>query len=504
MSSEPKRAPILRAATVLGAASITGLALSLIRIKVAAVIVGPAGVGLIGLMTTLVAAASVVASLGFGSAGTRQIAEAVGKNDPSAVAAARSALWWGSLVLAVLGGLVFWSLREVLAKHVLGSSSYATEAGILAFAVTLTVVSTAQTAVLTGLRDISAIARLTILSSLSATVIAVFAMRQWGTDGAAAFVIAIPLSSCLWGYVYVRRTRQVGNIRVPLSDLMTQLRPLTALGTAFMLAALAGSAGQLAMRSLIQSELGLDAIGHFHAVALVSTTYITFVTAAMGSDLYPRLAGAISDAPQANRMVNEQTEMSLLLAGPVLLLTIGGAPWILEYLYSRAFSPAADLLRLQVVADVLKLASWPLGFLILAAGDGRKFMFSETFGMLILIATTWACLPFFGLLGAGIAYCVMYGLYLPLLFWLARKRTGFRWNRSVVKIGCALLLACVTVCWVGFQNATYGAWAGLIAAGAFGTAAFSRFRDIGLPSWLGGRPVTAQTADSKARTGELK
>ena len=39
--------------------------------------------------------------------------------------------------------------------------------------------------------------------------------------------------------------------------------------------------------------------------------------------------------------------------------------------------------------DILKVASWPLGFIILAAGDGRTFMLAESLAIVVLAAVTW-------------------------------------------------------------------------------------------------------------------
>ena len=74
-------------------------------------------------------------------------------------------------------------------------------------------------------------------------------------------------------------------------------------------------------------------------------TYIGFVLQAMSVDYYPRLAAAIADHDAVNRMVNEQTEVALLLAGPVLLAMLGLAPWVIDVLYSPQFSEAAAILR---------------------------------------------------------------------------------------------------------------------------------------------------------------
>ena len=488
MSDEGKSyRQILRSTSIIGGASVINILVGLVRIKVAAVLLGPAGVGLIGLFTSLAGTASAVAGLGFGNVGTRQIAMAAGHNDAAALAAARRALFWGTLALAVLGAAVFWALRGVLAQRVLGDATLSAEVGWLALAVGLTVAAASQSALLNGMRRIGDLARVSVWSGLLSTVLGVGALLLWGRDGLIAFVLVGPLASFVLGHVYVARLPKVMAPRTPLPDLARQWGMLAKLGAAFMVAGLAGTLGQLLVRALVQREMGSDALGYFQAAATISMTYIGFVLGAMGTDYYPRLAAAIHDHAAVNRLVNEQTEVALLLAGPIFLAMIGLAPWVIELLYASSFHPAAQVLRWQVLGDVLKVCSWPLGFIILAAGDGRTFMLTESVAVAVFVLLTWVLLPFLGVVATGLAFVGMYLVYLPLVYGLARRRTGFSWGRRVgmqlvilIALSLAVFLAAAWSKWLG-------GGIGLIGATAFGLYGFARLGEIANPEGLLGR-----------------
>lgn len=433
---------ILRSSSIIGGASVINILVSLLRTKVAAVVLGPAGVGVIGLMQALMATAAAASALGFGTVGTRQIAEAVGEDDSAALAAARRALFWGTLVLATLGAVVIWCLRDVLAVRVLGDSRQSAAVGWLAVGVALTVASSSQSALLNGLRRIGDIARVSVLSALVSTLIGVAALLLWGERGVLAFVLAGPLASFVLGHWYVSRLPRVEGPRTPLPQLVAQWKTLARLGAAFMVAGLVVMCGQLAVRVLIQRELGVEALGQFQAAWMISMTYVGFVMGAMGADYYPRLTAVINDSSAANRLVNEQTEVALLLAGPILIAMLGLAPWVIHLLYSREFAEAASVLRWQVLGDILKVASWPLGFVILAAGAGRTFMLTESLAIAVFLALTWLAMPILGVQASGVAFLGMYLAYLPVVYLLARNRTGFFWQRRVLwQIGIVFALA---------------------------------------------------------------
>ena len=394
------------------------------------------------------------------------------------MAAARRALFWGSLVLALLGAAVFWSLRGVLAVRVLGDASLTGEVGWLALVVGLTVAAASQTALLNGMRQIGDLARVSVFSAVLSTLLGIGALILWARGGLVVFLIAAPLSSFLLGYVYVARLPKIHAPYTPLPVLAGQWRVLAKLGAAFMVAGLAITLGQLLVRMLVQKQLGADALGYFQAAATISMTYIGFVLTAMGTDYYPRLTAAIHDHDTVNRMVNEQTEIALMLAGPVFLVMMGLAPWVIELLYSQSFHSAAEVLRWQVLGDILKVASWPLGFIILAAGNGRTYMLTETLAVSMFVVLTWLGLPLIGVAASGVAFLGMYMLYLPMVYWLAWQKTRFQWVATIWWLLAGLMLAAAAVMVAAKWSATIGAAAGLTLSVGFGLYSLSRLAHI--------------------------
>ena len=487
---------ILRSSSIIGGASAINIVIGLVRMKAVAVLLGPVGVGLIGLLTNLVALVSNIVGLGFGNVGTRQIAEAAGRGDPQRIATARRALFWGTLALAVAGALSVWLLREVLATHVLDDPGLAAHVGWLSLAVALTVASASQGALLTGLRRIGDIARVQIGSGVLATALGLLALWWWGLPGIVAFVIAAPLATFVLGHVFVARLPRVQGPRSNLREISAQWRVLARLGAAFMVAGLAGAAGQLVVRTLVQRDLGAEALGQFEAAWMISMTYVGFVLGAMGSDYYPRLTAIIHDRAAVNRLVNEQTEVALLLATPVLLATLALAPWVIRLLYTAEFADAAMVLRWQVLGDFLKIASWPLGFILLAAGAGRTFMLTEWLGMGSFVLFTWLGLPLIGIQATGVAFVGLYGGYLPLVYWLAVRRTGFRWQRTVI---WHLLLACIAalaLIALAEWSTTASALLGVLLAGVAGVFGLAR-----LGTMAGSEGVAAKAQAVMQRMG---
>ena len=433
---------ILKSSSIIGGASVINILIGLVRTKLVAVLLGPTGIGLVSLYTGLMSAATGVATMGIGTIGTRQIAEALSKEDDRALAVVRRSMFWGALVLAGAGALVVWSLREVLAVKVLGGAVHATLVGWLALGVALSVAGASQGALMQGMRRIGDMARLSVFGSLLNTVLGVALLWQWGRAGLAAYVLIGPLVSFLLGHWYVSRLPKLAADPVAIQEMAYQWQIMLRLGIPFMGAGLVGTLVQLWIRVEVGNTLGAESLGHFQAASTISMQYIGFVLAAMGADYYPRLTGVIHDRIAAIRLVNEQTEIALLLSAPVFLAMIGLAPSVIHLLYSTEFSPAGDVLRWQILGDVLKVASWPLGFVLLATGAGKTYFWTESLVLLIMGSLIAIFSSRVGLNMTGIAFLACYLIYLPLVYFLANRSIGFKWKPNIYRLLLTILAAC--------------------------------------------------------------
>jgi PST family polysaccharide transporter len=135
------------------------------------------------------------------------------------------------------------------------------------------------------------------------------------------------------------------------------------------------------------------------------------------------------------RMVNEQTEIGLLLALPGLLATMALAPWILQIFYTREFLGAVELLQWFILGCLGRVISWPLGFVMLALGKGRWFLLTETSFNLVHVALIALGLQLYGIEGVAIAFVVMYVGYIAAVLLVSRRLIGFKWSAECTRLG---------------------------------------------------------------------
>lgn len=465
---------ILRSSSIIGGAQVINIAVGLVKMKAVAALLGPAGVGLVGLYLSLIQTASSIAALGVGNVGTRQIAAAHAEGGDEAVGRTRRALFWGTMILSVVGAALFWLASGWIARMILEDDSRANDVAWLSLGVALTVAAGSQNALLTGLRRIGDRARINVGAGVIGAGLGVLALWLWGAQGLIAMVLIAPVVTFLLGHLYVARLGPPAGPPIRLPEMAREWRVMMMLGFAFMISGLVTTLGHLAVRTLVQRELGAEALGHFQAAWTIGMTYLGFVLGAMGADYYPRLTAAMRDRTAASQLVNEQTEVALLLCAPVLLAMLGLAPWVIKLLYSAEFAPAVEILRWQLLGDILKVMSWPLGFVLLAAGAGKTYVATESIGMGILLLAMFLLLPVIGVTASGVAFLLMYVAYLPLVWGLAVRRIGFCWSRPVKMQALAFIVAAMAVDLLARWSELPGALLGVGLAAVLGLWALLR------------------------------
>lgn len=446
--------------------------------KMVAMLLGPAGIGLIGFYLNLIQTASSIAAMGLGNVGTRQIAVAHAEGGNVAVGRTRRALFWGTILLALVGAALFWLASGWIAQVILGDESRTNDVAWLSVGVALTVAAGSQGALLTGLRRIGDLARIKFGAGVIGAALGVLALWLWGAQGLIAMILIAPVVTFLLGHLYVARLGPPDGPSIRLPEMSREWKTMLTLGFAFMLSGLVTTLGHLAARTLVQRELGAEALGQFQAAWAIGMTYLGFVLGAMGTDYYPRLTAAIRDTVTATRLVNEQTEVALLLCAPALLAMLGLAPLVIHLLYSAEFGPAVEILRWQLMGDILKLMSWPLGFVLLAMGAGKTFILTESLGMGVFVLGVLIGLPLIGVTATGVAFLALYVAYLPLVWCLGRRMIGFRWTRAVKVQAVAVMTAAVTVDIAARWSEPLGAILGLGLALVTGSWALMRLSSM--------------------------
>jgi len=468
---------ILRSTAVIGGSTLVVLAVSLVRMKVLAVLLGPAGVGLMALYNSVIDLVVAFAGLGVQQSGVRQIAQSAAGESDEQLNATAAIVRRISLLLGIAGAAGMALLCVPISLLTFGTAAYALPVALVGLVVLFKLHAGGQTALLQGTRRIGDLARLNIFGALTSVAVTIPLVLLWGEAGIVPALIVMAGVASLIAWHYGRRVAVVPQL-LSRGAVKRETMDLVRLGLAFMISGFVMMGAAYLIRIIILHEDGVAAAGIYQAAWGLAGLYVGCVLQAMGMDFYPRLTGVADDDAMVNRLVNEQTQVSLLLAGPGVIATITLAPLAIAIFYSQEFLDAVGLLRLLGLGMMLRVVAWPMGYIIVAKGWQRTFIIVEVLAALIHVGLTAILVPMIGVDGAGIAFAGLYLYHALLVYWIVRKKCGFRLSPANAQLFAifapATAIAFAGFIWLPFWWATAVGLAVTCACGVFSLYALVR------------------------------
>jgi PST family polysaccharide transporter len=400
----------------------------MVRNKLLAVLLGPMGVGLAGLYTSVTSLVSSVTGLGIPTSGVRQIADSINKNDHQRIAvtvATLRAITWLAGLVGMCSIVLF---ASPISQKTFLDHNHVWGLIIVAAVVLIDGIAAKHRTVLQGLRRVAELSACQVLGAIGGTIAAIPLLFIFHDRGIPGFLVAASLCGALAAWWFARR-QPVQKIHLSRQQFFSELRGLMNVGTASVAVGMLATGVMYLARLMVVRILGMDAVGLYQATWTLSSTYVGVVLTAMGTDFFPRISAAIGDRTACNRLINEQTEMGILIALPGVLATVVLAPWVLQGVYSAAFRSATDVIRWQILGVALRVVSWPLGVIPLAKGRGGLFILIETCFAIIQLALLYLCVQWRQFEGIGIAVFLHSAVYLFGILVIAGLLTRFSWTR---------------------------------------------------------------------------
>lgn len=441
---------ILKSSSLIGGASVLNILIGIFRTKFVAVLLGPTGVGLIGMYEQITVLITTLTGMGISSSGIRQVAEAVGTCDDKRISRTIITLRRMVWLSGGLGLLVMLALCIPLSTMTFGTKEYAWSIATLSFTPLIASIAGGQGCILIGTRRIKDLAKLSIISAINSTLINISCFYLWGQAGIVPSLILAGVASLVTTWWFARRI-PVKAISLPWHESFCEARQLFLLGVSLMGAGLVTVLSSYLIRIAILRQFGVADVGVYQAAFNLSGVLVGFVLGAMGTEYYPRLTAAANDNVSVHRMINEQSQISILLALPGLVAVIIFAPLIVKCFYTASFDTAVPILRWCIIGMLGRVISWPMRYMIVAKGKGVIFLLTDVFSCIVHLAGVYFFTLAWGINGAGIAFMFMYFVNTVLMFFVMQKLVGATWIRHTF----GLILLALTVILLVMFNCTF-------------------------------------------------
>lgn len=416
------------------------IVVGIIGTKIIANLIGPSGLGVLGIFQGFIGVASTFIGCGLSRSAIREMASSPNIENKSIIS---ESLLFGLILLGFFGAILAWCMRARFAQIMFGGDQYEYQVGLLGVGIFFAVVAGLPDAILQGMRRIGDIARLNVMSSIISASVAVIVLYLLKERGIVLVAISAPMVYLLFALYFANNLKKLSKLN-EYKALQNQFVKLLGVGMPLMVATMIALGGQLAVRTYIVGNLGEAIGGYYQAAWTISMAYIGLLIGVMATDYFPRLTEVINKHEFARSIVDEQLEIVLLLSGPLLVCVVFAAPWIIPILYTEEFAPAAEILRWQALGDIFKVASFPIGFILAAAGRTVLTLIVETSWTALYVASVFFGVQHFGIAALGISFFIAYLIHFIVLSILAWGLIGYRINNRNFFYLIFITLSCIS------------------------------------------------------------
>ena len=438
---------IVKYTGLLGGIQVLTILVSVVRNKLATVLLNTVGVGLSSLYLTVIGFLHNTSGLGISFSSVKEISECYELGDDGKVrwqieVVRTWAVWTGLAGVAM--ALLFSPLISLCAfsdlSHVVPLCMLSPVIGFMA-------VTAGELAVLKAMRRLKRVSLISVLSALVTLLISVPFYWVWGIRGV---VPALLFSSLGVMVVHVSLSFPVFPWRVSLLS-REHFRAgwsMVRLGVPYILATMVKMLSGMALAFFITRIGSLSEVGLYNMGYNLVVTYVGIIFAAVEADYFPRLSAVNHDIGRMNLLVNSQAKVCVLLMSPFLVLFMLAMPLVVRILYSSEFLPMTGMAVCASVHMFFKSMTLPVAYMSLAKGDSMMFLGMETAYEAFASVCIVAGFLLWGILGTGIALAVAGVFDWLMIRHVYSRRYGFRADRSAypfmigqfVCVGAALVL----------------------------------------------------------------
>ena len=399
----------MKAMGLFGGVQVMGILCSIIRTKLVAIWIGPVGVGLFGLFNNALEMINTGTNLGIRGSSVRDISQAVAGDDRTLISRIIVVVRRWSLWLGLGGALLTLLLSPLLSQITFGTQDQMWGFVALSIAVLLMAISNGEQAVLQGSRRLKRLARASVSGTLLGLLISI-PLFYWLRERSVLPSI-IAYAACNALMMWLMRNKEFPATEVSRRDTVDMGRGFVRLGIYMTVGNFVTILAGYVFNAWLNQEAGTAVVGHYQAGYTLINKYTGLILTALGMEYYPRLAQVASDRLQLRESVSQEVSVAMLVLAPVVALFVllrGPVIWLL---YSQEFSVIEAMVSWGMVGTIMRALSWCMAFVILARGDGKTYVVTESVSAAVGLILNILFYRWWGITGLGLSFLVWYVVY---------------------------------------------------------------------------------------------
>lgn len=369
---------VVSAITLLGSTQGLNMVCNVIRMKILSVLIGPAGVGLMGALSQASDLIGNLTQLNIRTSAVPQLASSPPERFNDLLLATRRCSW----LLGFIGTALMFFLAPLLSSFTFGSTEYAWAYRIVSIALLLKAAQGAELVAMQAAGRYKTIAASGLFTAIGGLLLALplyYCLRE---DGIAPAIVGYALFAWL-GALWFTRNYPKPTINLSWLKSIRLGRGFIIVGALLTVTYLANDIVNFCFLAIIRAIGGEDSLGIYQGGYTLVWRYTSVFFMAFSMEFYPRLIKVIHRPSHASLLLSHQIAVSSRMMFPCSAAIIILAPWIIRLLFSADFLPALPYVIWGMVAMSFRPASMSMSYSFLAAGRNKLYCFTEITGAII-------------------------------------------------------------------------------------------------------------------------
>lgn len=431
MSDHKQYFSIFKSTFLFSIVQVIRILVNVIKNKIVAVLLGPEGVGIMGIMQNTINLIKTGAGLGISQSAVRDVSEANGTDDKIKLSRVISLTQKIVLYTSSLGFLVTIVLSPLLSKWGFGDTLHTLSFIFLGIAIFFEIFVENQLAILKGMRQLRSLAKASIWGVITGLIVGVPLFFLMGKDGIVPSFIATSFVVYLITKFYVSKINYK-RVKLSVKDTFSESTSMLKMGVALMLVAFIGTLYSFIISAYLRAQGGLSIVGLYQAGVTIVTSYIGVVITAMSTDYYPRISAVNKDNTKLTEEVNSQSEVGLLMCFPIVVVFVFLSPFFINILYSSEFSDVLLYTDYAIIGSIITICSNCMGMILLAKQASRLFLVSVISQRVICLFVFILLYNKFGLLGLGFSEIFVGLLHIILMSLIMGLKYSIKYSKRII------------------------------------------------------------------------
>lgn len=395
------------------------IGVGLITSKLLAVFVGPSGMALLGNLRNFSSSLESISTLGFTNGIVKYIAE--GKGDKSQLQKIISTAFFSLFAVAVVLSVVLYFFAGHWNNQIFGGNfEYEIVFKVIALALPWYAISLFLVSLINGLGKFKEVIWVNIIGNVIGLLVSIYMILHFKTLGALLSIAITPALLFFVTFYFINKEFYFfGAIRFRYFDFQV-IKNLSSYSLMALVSSVFGPLVYLAIRKNVIGTVGLEQAGFWETITRISTYYMMFVTTILSVYFLPKLAVAKNN--QETKIVFWSFYKNIL---PLFIVALGvvylSRFFIVKLLFTDEFLPVTTLFFWQILGDILKAASWVLGYNFFAKKKTSAFIITEIASLAVLYFSSIFLIKIFGIQGIVMAQAFDNFIYLLVLGIYFRK-----------------------------------------------------------------------------------